>query len=162
MSVRIQITTHVACPADVLWDYIEEPEKQKLWMKGLLANESTSPGDQGVGSTFRMKIQEGMKVAEFNGLVTAREKPNRMEVTLDGGSFPAGSKLRVDYRLAEAGGKTRLDYTCVLEGGKFGFFMRLLLPLCKIFATMQAKSFMKTLKRLAESHAASSAGATAK
>lgn len=41
--MRIQATYHFNCPADVLWAYIEEPDKQKLWMKGLLSNGPTSP-----------------------------------------------------------------------------------------------------------------------
>jgi uncharacterized protein YndB with AHSA1/START domain len=78
--MQIKETAHFNCPREVLWRYIEEPAKQKLWMKGLLSNESTSPGRTGVGSTFRMVIQEGRKPATYEGDVTAYDRPRRLEI----------------------------------------------------------------------------------
>src|SRR4051812_18895457 len=101
-AMRVEATEHFRCPIERLWGYITEPEKQKLWMKGLLSNETTSGGRRGAGSTFRMVIQEGRKPASYDGLVTVSEEPSRLEVLLRGGNFPAGAALRVDYRLSES------------------------------------------------------------
>jgi hypothetical protein len=149
-AMRIQTTALFTCPADRLFSYIEEPDKQKTWMKGLLANESTSPGARGVGSTFRMKIQEGRKAADYDGEVTAYERPHRLEVLFWGGNFPAGCKVRVDYRLSPVGEQTRLDYVASMEGKKFGLFWRLLMPLIAVFGRRQLRRFLRTLKQHVE------------
>ena len=60
--MQIAVTELFTCTPETLWEHITEPEKQKLWMKGLLSNEQTSPAPVGVGSTFRMVIKEGRKL----------------------------------------------------------------------------------------------------
>jgi carbon monoxide dehydrogenase subunit G len=148
--MRIQRSTEIDCPPQKLWPFIEEPEQQKRWMRGVLENTLTSPPPARQGSTFRMKIKEGMRVAEFDGEITAHDPPRRLEVRFWGGSFRPGMAMRADYRLADLGGRTRLDYETSLEMKRLGFFTRLFLPLFKVFGSLQVKSFMKALKRIAE------------
>src|SRR5262249_20147325 len=45
-TMRIEQTMVVHCPADRLWAWIEEPDKQKQWMKGVIDNTLTS-GEHG-------------------------------------------------------------------------------------------------------------------
>ena len=148
--MRIEVVESFACTPETLWAHIEEPEKQKLWMKGLLSNEPTSPAPAGVGSTFRMVIQEGRKTAEYQGEVTAHDKPHRMEVVLWGGHFPKGMKIRVEYRLTAQGPQTRLDYTCTAEMEKAGLFMKLMFVVFRLFGKMQLRSFMRALRKQVE------------
>jgi carbon monoxide dehydrogenase subunit G len=154
--MQFKETTLFHCSRECLWSYIEEPDKQKQWMKGLISNESTNPGYKGVGSTFRMVIQEGRKQATYDGDVTVHDKPSRLEIRFWGGNFPRGMLMRVDYVLREEAGQTRLDYTCTAEG-KVGFFMRVMFVLMKIFCRAQIRSFFRTLRTLVESPAPSPA-----
>ncbi len=147
--MQIQETAYFACSRERLFSHIEEPEKQKVWMKGLLSNEPTIPGSRGLGSTFRMVILEGRKAAEYVGEVTAYDRPSRIEVRVWGGGLPKGVSMRADYRLSEERGLTRLDYTCTAEG-KIGLFMRLMFGLIKVFARRQLRGFLRTLKGLVE------------
>jgi uncharacterized protein YndB with AHSA1/START domain len=151
--MRIETTAQFTCPIERLFSWIEEPDKQKTWMKGLLANESTSPGPRGVGSTFRMKIKEGGKVAEYDGEVTVYDPPHRLEVIFWGGNFPAGCKVRVDYQLNQVGEQTHLAYRCAMEGKKFGLFWRMMMVLAQVFGKMQLRSFLRTLKQQVEAPA---------
>jgi len=150
--MRTEYTTTIACPPERLWTFLEEPELQKQWMKGLLANEPTS-GHRTVGSTFRLKIQEGRRVAEYDGEVTARDQPRHLGIRFWGGNMPKGMIMRVDYRLAAAADGTRLDYLAELESGSFPFMLKLLLPLIQLFSRWQLRRFMQTLKQLAEAPA---------
>ena len=147
--MNIQETMYFRCTRELLFSYIEEPEKQKLWMKGLLSNETTSPGRKGAGTKFRMVIQEGRKPVSYDGEVTAHDWPSRIEVRIWGGALPAGMAMRADYRLSEEEGRTRLDYTARAEG-KIGFFMRMMFGVFKVFGRMQLRRFLKTLKGLVE------------
>lgn len=148
MVIRETAVFH--CSPEKLWSYIEEPEKQKLWMKGLRSNERILEGTEGVGSRFRMVIQEGRKEAEYEGEVTHRDRPNRLEVRFWGGNFPKTMSMRVDYRLTPLGDDTRLDYTATMESERIGFFLRLLMKLASVFGRMQLRAFLKTLRTLVE------------
>lgn len=150
--MRVTFAQECDCTPERLWRCIEEPELQKQWMKGLLDNHLTSAGPRGVGSTFRMKIQEGRKAADYDGKVTAYDRPWHMAVEFWGGNFPPGMAVRVDYRLSEQSGRTLLDYSAEMAAGcKLPWWMRLMMPIGKIFMKMQLRGFMKSLKRLAES-----------
>lgn len=97
-----------------------------------------------------MKLEEGGKVAEYDGEVTAHDRPRRIEVLLRGGNLPAGSRMRVDYRLGGANGTTRLDYCCNLEAAKVGLLVRLMTGLLEVFGRMQLNSLMAALRREVE------------
>jgi uncharacterized protein YndB with AHSA1/START domain len=150
--MRVTYTNEFRCSANHLWRFLDEPELQKRWMKGVLDNQPTSEGPPGVGSTFRMKIQEGRKAADYDGKITAYDRPRHLAVDLSGGNFPAGMVVHVDYRLSEENGSTSLDYVAEMTScSRMPWYMRLLMPLGKVFMKLQLRSFMKTLKRLAES-----------
>jgi hypothetical protein len=146
--MNINHTAWFDCPALRLWPFLDEPERQKLWLKGLLSNELTSAGPVRAGSTFHMRIKEGRKVGEYDGEITAHEPPRHLGLRFWGGGLK-GLVMQVDYRLSEEGGRTRLDYAAKFEG-RCGLLLRLLLPLLRLFGKMQLRSFFKTLKRLAE------------
>jgi hypothetical protein len=150
----IQETAYFRCPIEVLFAHIEEPDKQKLWMKGLLSNEPTSPNPRGVGSTFRMVIREGGKPTDYDGEVTAYDPPHRLEIRFWGGCLPRGMAMRADYRLREEAGQTRLDYAAGGEGKRPGILMRLMFVLVKPFARRQLRNFLGTLRGLVEAPAA--------
>jgi carbon monoxide dehydrogenase subunit G len=152
--MKMEHTMEVRCSPEHLWPFLEEPEKQKLWMKGLLANERTGEGPRGAGSTFRMKIKEGRKVAEYHGEVTAHDPPRHLGVRIWGGALPKGCVMKADYRLTPVAELTRLDYVAEMQAERLGWFLRLLMPLIKLFGRMQLRGFMKQLKRLAEAPAA--------
>lgn len=136
-------------PPARVFPWIEDPERQKRWMKGLEANEVVGGGPTRVGARTRMLIKEGGRRAEYDGEVTAYEPPRRLAIRMWGGALPKGMELHVDYRLHDlGGGRTRLEY----EGwcDVHGFFMRLFAPLMKLFGGLQLRSFLKRLKLLAE------------
>jgi hypothetical protein len=151
--MRIATTTLFNCARERLWPFLVEPELQKQWMKGLLENVPTSEGPQRPGSTFRMKIQEGRKAADYRGEVLAHDPPAHLAIRFWGGCFPQGLVMRVDYRLSAQDGQTRLDYAAEPEAGRLGLFLRLMMPLFQLFGKMQLRGFLKTLKRLAEAPA---------
>lgn len=148
--MRGEYQMEVQCKPERLWSFLEEPEKQKLWMKGLLENRPLQSGPKGVGSRFLMKIKEGGKAQEYEGVVTAHDPYKHLGVVFWGGKSREESSFSCDssYKLTPLPqGHTRLDYVCVVECRGFMKVMSFLFaPLMK----MQLKSFMKTLKSVAE------------
>lgn len=151
--MQTRYTTLIDCAPEQLWPWLEEPDKQKQWMKGLLDNVSTSEGPARVGSTFRMTIQEGRRVATYEGEITNYDLHRRLSIRVWGEAL-RGVEIAVEYQLQDLGGRTRLDYISVADMTEAGFFMKLMMPLYKLFSTIQLKQFMKTLKHLAEAEAA--------
>ena len=149
--MRVTHTAWFNCSPHHLWTFIEDPEKQKLWMKGLVDNQSTSPPPVRPGSTFHLRIKEGRYINDYDGEIVAREAPNFLSIRFWGGSFSPGMIMSVDYRLSEENGGTRLDYESRVEGKRPGFFLWLLLStIVRLFGKMHLKSFLKRLKELAE------------
>ena len=146
-------TTLIDCPHEQLWPWLEESDKQKQWMKGLLDNVSTSEGSTRVGSTFRMTIREGRRVAAYEGEITNYAPYRRLSVRMWGEAL-RGVEIAADYQLQDLGGRTRLDYVATADVSGAGVFTKLMLPLFKLFSIVQLKGFMKTLKRLAEAETA--------
>ena len=146
-------STLIDCTPEQLWPWLEEPDKQKQWMKGLLENVSTSEEPTRVGSTFRMTIQEGRRVAEYEGEVTNYDLHRHLGIKF-WGEMLRGVEIYVDYQLQDLGDRTRLDYLSTADTSEADFFIKLMMPLYKIFGMAQLKRFMKTLKRLAEAEAA--------
>ena len=147
--MKVELKTDIACTPAQLWPWIEEPEKQKQWMEGLLENEPTSDAPNGVGSTFEMKIKEGSKVNSYDGRITAYEPPHHMAVVMTGEALK-GVALAADYRLEDLGGSTRLHYTVTSDSSQAGAMMKLMEPLFAFFGKMQARRFLRTLKTRAE------------
>ena len=145
-------TVIIDCTPEQLWPWLEEPDKQKQWMKGLLENVPTTDGPTRVGLTFRMTIQEGRRVAEYDGEVTNYDPHRHLGIRFWGETLQ-GVEMAIDYRLQNLGARTRLDYTAVADTTGAGFLTRLMLPLFKLFSAIQLRSFMKTLKHLAEAEA---------
>lgn len=146
--MRTAYSIEIGCSPAHLWPYLEEPERQKLWMKGLLDNVATSAQQTGVGATFKMKIKEGGKIAEYFGDVLKYERNKLLGIKLWGGNLK-NMEVFVDYTLIDLNGRTQLEYLATMEID--GLIMKIFSPLFKAFSLMQLKSFFKTLKQLAES-----------
>ena len=93
-----------------------------------------------------MTIKEGGKLSIYDMTIEEVEPSNYLKLSMIGPTFP--TPIWVEYRLTDFVNVTKLDYlaTCDLPG-----MLKLFGPLFGAFARMQVKSYLKTLKRLAES-----------
>ena len=96
----------IAAPVRRVFDLLENPEKQKLWMVGLEETVLTSRpgGSSPVGRRFVQRMRRGRGTAEFAGEITAYEKPHRLAIRIGNAAFSA----ELDYRLEQIDGRTRL------------------------------------------------------
>jgi hypothetical protein len=148
--MKVPFAMEVDCTPEILWTYLAEPSKQKLWMKGLESVEPEGDGPLATGSTAKMRIREGGRIAEYLSTIIAYEYPKHLAVAVTGKNF-GDSALNLDYRLTDLAGRTRLDYLCSFEPKQF--FMKLIMGLFAPFMRKQFTSFMATLKQLAETEA---------
>jgi len=147
--MAIQFSTEIRCPPRALWPWLTEPERMKKWMKGLIsvANESGDPSQSRVGTRSKMVIKEGGRVATYDSTIVEWQPPRRIAITL-GAPHWKGLEMYVDYTLHDLGNATRLDYVCDAKTTRMLF--KVMCAVFGIFAKLQAKSFIRSLKTQAE------------
>ena len=106
--MHIEYRAEFRCTPEQLWPFLDEPEKQKLWLTTLVDIVSTSRHPCAVGATFDMQAREGRRISRYEGRINAYDPPRHLGVSFWGGSFGRGVVMRVDYRLADLGARTRL------------------------------------------------------
>jgi carbon monoxide dehydrogenase subunit G len=145
--MKISTSMVVGCTPHELWPWLDDPEKCKQWMKGLLEVRSTSAGPRGKGSTAVCVIQEGGRPVEYQETFLEYEPERRLKLRIEGGRLKTVA-IEVDYKLEDLGRSTRLDYElqCELPSA----MLKLFSPLMLTFARMQMRRFFKKLKSLAE------------
>jgi uncharacterized protein YndB with AHSA1/START domain len=99
----------IDAPIGRVFELVDDPEKIKLWMRGLEETVYASKPNRAdpVGTRFTQRIRQGRRVAEYEGVVTAYEKPLHLAVRIGNEKFA----FDVDYRFTDLEGRTQLDYT---------------------------------------------------
>jgi len=132
--MRYTYTLDINAPVERVFDLLDDPEKLKLWLHGVEETRYVGERDPAnpVGAKFKQTIREGGRAQEYDGEVTAYDKPKHLGVRIFNKQF----SVQVDYRLTPAPGGTQLDYAAELAclswlfrlmSRILGFFMRAML-----------------------------------
>lgn len=148
--MRVEYRQEVRCTAWQLWPYLDDGEKQKLWLTTLIELAPTSQIPRVVGSTFEFRVREGRRISHYEGRIDAYDPPRHLGVSLWGGVLRKGSVMRVDYRVADLKTHCRLEYYAEIDTSTLPGPLKLAIPLARIFSFFQTRYFMRNLKRLAE------------
>jgi uncharacterized protein YndB with AHSA1/START domain len=144
--MNVQETVEIKTTAVHLFALLNDDEKAKQWIEGLIATTYTTPKDpeNALGCTFRQQVREMGRTVEYEGLITAFEPPHRLAIRLHHHRFT----LDAEYVLEEFNSHTRLTYRAMLIKGDamvdklsqmFGWYFR-----------RQAGIQLKKLKEIAE------------
>ena len=147
--LEINYQQEIFAPIDVVFSYLKDDEKMKLWMEGLEKIEYPKGKnyDNPVGTEFIHTIKEGGHLQQYTGSVTEYTDPTLIAVELHNSAF----QINVTYELTAISRKTQLDYHCEMEFASF--FHRIMGFLFCGFTNRILKSQMKNLKLLAEQEA---------
>lgn len=147
-----------ASPATI-WPYLEDPDKIRQWMTGVIEDRPTSEGPPRLGSTFEFDMREGGKLVTYEGEITKYEKHRLMGVRMVGGCGKKPMTMHADYRLIPlSADRTRLDYAFRCEPLP-GLVFKLMSPFFKLMGKSMIKKFMRNLRGLVEAPAQATAGA---
>lgn len=139
-------STDIGAPAEKVFDLITDDEKKKLWAHGLL--ETLYPEgrsrEQPVGTRFIQKINEGGRVAEYQGEILAFERPHKLAFKMSNKHFD----MLMTFVLRPVGRKTRVNFS--VEMAQTGFIGRTLGSVLGWFTGMIVKRQLASLKGLAE------------
>lgn len=139
-------------PVEEVFAYVDDDDKVKQWVGGLIETKRTTPGQPGVGSKFHQKVQVGKRIFEIDGELMAYEPNRRVEVNLDAAGM---CDMEVTYTFEEINGRTRLTYTCDSYYRKLIY--RLLSPITRRMARRKLEEDFARLRKLlsAQSHSSS-------
>ena len=153
--MRIEYREEIRCTPWQVWPYLNEADKQKLWLTTLVEIVPTSQIPRAVGSTFDLRVREGRRIAHYEGRISGYDPPRHLGVSFWGGSFGPGVIMQVDYRLADLETRTRLEYYAEIDTKSLRGPIKLAIPIARVFTFFQIRYFMRNLKRLAEATAKS-------
>jgi carbon monoxide dehydrogenase subunit G len=147
--MQMKESAEFACSPEQLWPFLEDPDKLRLWMKGVLEDHASRGGPIGLGSKFSMKFRQGGKTEHYRAEILIYDRPKHLGLKMKGGDFQHETEMFIDFKLSDLGdGRTRLDY---LENwDSAGALTQLVSPVVKLFNKMQLKGFFKTLRTLVE------------
>jgi hypothetical protein len=97
-----------------------------------------------LGAKFKQKIREGGRVQEYDGEVTAFDKPKHLGVRIFNKQF----SIRVEYRLAPAAGGSQLDYSADIACGSW--FFKVIMTVFSFFTRGMLEKQLTKLKEVAE------------
>jgi len=140
----------VRCTPWQLWPFLDEAEKQKLWLTTLVDLVPTSPIPRSAGSTFDFRVREGRRISRYEGRINAYDPPRHLGVSFWGGYFRPGVVMNVDYRVADLKNNCRLEYYAEIDFENVRGPRKLAIPFARVFTFFQLRYFMRNLKRLAE------------
>lgn len=139
--LRVDAAIVINAPADVVFEFIANPENNPTWQRGMQSCRITSEGQFGQGSTYRQtatflgkRIDSDFEIVEF---VPGR----RIKGTTTSGPFPI-----TFTRSAEPLGDDRTHVAALVEGDASGFF-RIATP---ILRWMVQRSVRGDYRRLAD------------
>lgn len=147
--MEINYQQEIFAPIDIVFSYLKDDEKMKLWMEGL-ENIEYPKGknfDYPEGNEFIHTIKEGGHLQQYTGSVTKCTEPTLFAIELHNSAF----QTNVTYELTAIGRKTQLDYHCEMEYASL--FHRIMGSLFSGFTKRIVKSQMNDLKMLAEQEA---------
>ena len=148
--MRVEYRAELRCTAWQLWPFLDEAEKQKLWLTTLVDLAPTSEIPRAVGSTFEFRVREGRRISQYEGRINAYDPPRHLGVMMWGGVLRPGTVMQVDYRVADLDNRCRLEYYAEIDTSSLRGPIKLAIPIARIFTFFQLRYFMGNLKRLAE------------
>lgn len=139
----------IAKPSQVVWKYVDEPEKLKSWISWVVEVRDETPGKRGIGSRRVMVMEDrnnGNMRMDIAGEVVAYEEGRRSTVRLSSPGMFSGEN---SYTLQDLGnGQTRL-----MQESRFHFdnwFARLMSPLVMSAARKKMVEDLQRLKSVVE------------
>lgn len=155
--MHVEFRGEIRCTPWQLWPFLDDPEKQKLWLTTLIDIVPTSQSPRSVGSTFDMRVHEGRRVSQYEGRVNAYDPPRHVGAQFWGGAFPPGVYMQVDYRVADLKTHCRLEYKAEVDTTAMRGAIKLAMPIARLFTFFQTRYYMRNLQRMAEAAARSEA-----
>ncbi len=143
-SVRIN------APPERVWQYLEDPERMKLWNPKIKAVVSVSWGQRCKGFRYRLTYVLGGKESEISAEIEEYQPPTKLVIRHTGGRLPPGGYAQEIYELSRENGGTALTQTIQVHNSGINILFRLFIAFVHRFGKPTRKKYLTVLKELVE------------
>ena len=140
----------IVAPPEQVWAVLADPARTPEWMTGVVEHSIPDGQEPGPGAAFAMSIEEGRRLAHYEGRIVTHEPARHLVVEVWGGSF-GDMVMTVSYTLSPEGAGTRLAYRA---NSRPRGLLRLFAPVFRLLGGLQVKRFLRNLRRIVETDAA--------
>jgi len=133
-----------------VWEYLEDPERMRLWNPKIKAVASVSWGQRCKGFRYRVTYVMGGKENELSAEIEEYQPPAKLIIRHTGGRLPPNGYAQEIYELSRENGGTALTQIIRLHNSGINLFFRLLIALLYRFGTPTGKKYLTILKELVE------------
>ena len=140
---RIEESVVIKRPVDQVFAYVTNIKNLPQWESAILEAEQTSPGQMGIGTTFRGANRAMCRRMVWTSKVTEYEPNKKWGETISSGSMLIEEHLTFD----PADGGTKFT---ILYDMKVGGFLKLLSPMVVSSMRKEIKKSLSNLKTILE------------
>jgi len=144
--MKLTYNFEINAPVGKAFEFVNDSDKLKLWMKGLEKIEviSENDSDNPVGTKFRQHIRKGGKILHYDGEILEYNYPNLLGVMIESDMF----SIHTTYNFESVEKVTKVFYESDINFKKraAGFIGKMLVWSVKRTLVKQ----MKVLKKAAE------------
>jgi uncharacterized protein YndB with AHSA1/START domain len=146
----IQSSVQIAASVERVWSLLTEPEQQKKWMRGLVANRLVDSEASHVGAKIEIVTRRKKTLTTYDGIMTHYDPPHELGIRFTNGKIKRGYSVSIRYWISPKNGETILKYRAETVAEKTSIFTSMKLLLLKMQYLRTAKLRLKMLKALAE------------
>jgi uncharacterized protein YndB with AHSA1/START domain len=140
--IRNEFVAEFERPVEDVFAFVDNDDKVKQWIGGLIETTRDSDQEPGVGSRFRQKIKVGNRIMVMDGELLACERNKLLRVKIESDMC----EMKVNYHFKALNGRTQLTYTC--DSTYRGLVYRLLSPLIRRITQQKLNKDFDRLQRL--------------
>ncbi len=143
-------SVHINAPPERVWQYLEDPERMKLWNPKIKDVVPIFWGQRSKGFRYRITYVMGAREREFSAEIEEYQPCARLVIRHTGGSLPVTAYVQEMYELSSIGAGTLLTQTIRVHNLRVNFFLRLLVSFVIRFGKPTGKKYLEQLRELAE------------
>lgn len=147
--MRIRNSLVIACPPEIVFGWIEDPERARRWQPDVAEGEVLRAQPGMVGTQFREVLQDNRGQVEMLGQITEFEPGRSMAVLLHGEGMTVTARYEVSPH--PSGTLLHADQSLAIPGR----LARLLQPVIRRRVSARARADLQRLKLLCEGAQAS-------
>jgi uncharacterized protein YndB with AHSA1/START domain len=146
----IQSSVQIAASVERVWSLLTEPEQQKKWMRGLVANRLVDSETSHVGAKIEIVTRRKTILTTYDGVMTHYDPPHELGIRFTNGKIRRGYSVSIRYWISPSNGETILKYRAETVAEKTSILTTMKLMLLRVQYLRTAKLRLKMLKDLAE------------
>ena len=140
---RIEESVEIKRPVDQVFAYVVDAKTWSLWDSSILEAEQTSPGQMGIGTTFRGAIRAMGRRMAWTANLTEYEPNKSFSMTSTSGPIP----IQGTYTFESVEGGTKVT---LIGGAQFKGLLKLIEPIYIRMGKRELEGDHKRLKDLLE------------